>query len=742
MLTHNLLEICCMKASSTHASIPDCRRLVFLMAVTIFASAFLLFQVQPLISKLILPWFGGSPTVWTTAMLFFQCVLFAGYAYAHYATRSIAPRSHLCFHLALIGIAAIFACFVVPSAWFKPNGDENPAMRILLLLAVSIGLPYFTLASTGPLLQAWFSRVQPGRSPYRLYSLSNIGSFLALLSFPYLFEPNLDLPQIARGWTVLFWVFAIACGSVALGMLRRSRTEAVVDRDVDAVTPAEHESTPTWITRSAWIGLPALASLTMIAVTDHVSHHIAPEPRLWITTLGLYLLTFIITFDHPRWYQRRWVGIATLASILVLSTYSSVLDWFSIDWGGGVQVERWSHCIVMFLICFLCHGELIRLRPQSHHYLTEFYLCISAGGALGGLFASFVAVTFFSDYYEWPMCLCLAILLGSWTACEPSATESTHPARRIWLSLGLAGLLLGAYVYWEDPFDWKPGGDDEFLDKIVYRERNFYGVLSVEDREHRTDPDRSYRGFYCGNVTHGLQMQSEHLKLRPTTYYGPQTGVGEAIAYLQQRQHSLRIAVVGLGAGTIAAYGRESDFIDFYEINPGVIRIAKEYFTFLRDCKSKTELILGDARLKMEGQPNKQYDLIVLDAYSGGSVPIHLLTREAFAMYRYRLAPKGLIAAHITNSYLNLYPVVKLQAENLGMAYRCKFMARDRETQTRQNLYFIMTYDSEFIRSHPSVFPPKYDANDQVIGTEEPKAPAAILWTDHFSSINPIERKD
>lgn len=525
-------------------------------------------------------------------------------------------------------------------------------------------------------------------------------------------------------------------------MLRRSRAEAVMDRDVDAVTSAEHGSPPTWSTRIAWIGLPALASLTMIAVTDHVSHHIAPEPRLWITTLGLYLLTFIITFDHPRWYQRRWVGIATLASILVLATYSSVLDALSIGWGGGVQVERWSHCIVMFLICFLCHGELIRLRPSSHHHLTEFYLCISAGGAMGGLFASLVAVYFFSDYYEWPMCLCLAIVLASWTACAPWGMESQPSASRSWRWLGLTSLLLGAYIYREDPFDWKSEDDNEFRSRIVYRERNFYGVLLVEDREHRTDPDKSYRGFYCGNVTHGLQMTSPHLKLRPTTYYGPQTGVGEAIDYLQRRQPSLRIAVVGLGAGSIAAYGRESDVIDFYEINPGVIRIANEYFTFLRDCKSKTELILGDARLKMDSQRNKRYDLIVLDAYSGGSVPIHLLTREAFALHRDRLAPNGLIAAHITNSHLNLYPVVKLQAENLGMAYWCKHVASEQETQTRRNLYLIMTHDSEFIQSHATVFPPIYDAMGQIVGRAEPTAPGAILWTDQFSSINAIERND
>ncbi len=720
------------------------RMLVLLMAVTVFVSAFLLFQVQPLISKLILPWFGGSPTVWTIAMLFFQCALFAGYGYSHLVTRYLPFRTHLKIHVALLVVSAVMSMLILPRDSFKPHGDENPALRILLLLSVCVGLPYVTLASTGPIVQAWFARVCPGQSPYRLYSLSNVGSFLALLSFPYLFEPYFQLPELGRAWTAIYWVFAGCCGGTSLWLMRHTslpedRWQPSYELDVD------QGEKPSWVHRSLWVALPALASLTMIAATDHVSHNVAPEPRLWITTLGLYLLTFIITFEHERWYQRTFVAAACLAAIVLLTGKSEVLDWVGLDWSFGVSELRWSHFAVMFLICFLCHGELVRLRPMGAKYLTEFYLCISAGGACGGIFASIVAVNLFDDFYEWPLCLVVASIAAIWIVCgsRPSRYAKVVAIdRRSIIACGVSLLAIGWIGYMTDPFQWRSADSGDYQTTHLYRGRNFYGAISVEDEIHRSVPSKSFRGFYSGNVTHGMQLSLPEEHLRPVSYYGATSGAGETILYAQRRQSSLRIAVVGLGAGSLASYGRATDQFDFYEINPEVIRVAETYFTFLSECKASTHIFVGDGRLKIQESPHEPYDIILLDAFTGGSVPVHLLTQEAFAMYREHLAEDGFLVVHITNAYLELYPIVKLQAKALGMGYRSKFEAYDRGRMVRRNHYMTITNDSVFLDEFPSVYPPIYDEKETIIDRKEPEVAGATLWTDHFSSINSIERDD
>ncbi len=403
---------------------------IALFALTIFTSAYLLFQVQPLIGKLILPWFGGSPSVWTAAMLFFQCMLFGGYLYAHLIASHIAPRAQVLTHIVLLMLAMAAAVFVLPGPALKPTGDESPTARILLVLIASVGLPYFCLATTGPLIQYWFARACPGRSPFRLYALSNAGSFLALLSFPYVFEPLFEVPTMGRMWTIGFWVFALLCAAVTLhaGLAAASpRAEAVPPTPSSPATPP-HTSTAQ---RAAWVLLPALPSLAFIATTDHVSHDIAPEPRLWITTLALYLLTFIICFDHPRWYRRMPVAAATLVGILLLSGRYDIPAWFGQDWDWGVTEMRWSHMAVMFLICFMCHGELYRRRPADPRHLTEFYLWLAFGGACGGLFVALVATNFFADYYEWTLCLMAAMGLACFILA--SAWRPGRPGRRSWL---------------------------------------------------------------------------------------------------------------------------------------------------------------------------------------------------------------------------------------------------------------------------------------------------------------------
>jgi hypothetical protein len=728
---------------STIATItpPIDRKSVMLFALTIFVSAYLLFQVQPLISKFILPWFGGSPSVWTAAMLFFQCVLFGGYVYAHVISRFGSPRVQSWTHIVLLLSAAALAIFVVPGQALKPTGSEEPIGQILLLLGVSVGVPYFCLATTGPLIQYWFTQVWPDRSVFRLYALSNIGSFLALLSFPYLFEPYFELTEMGHFWTLGFWVFVLLCAAVTLQVRRLSHVFPAVH-----VTPEHVQSTvtpPSMLQRVRWVLLPALASLAFIATTDHVSHNIAPEPRLWIATLALYLLTFIVSFDHPRWYRRSWVALASLAAVLLISGYKEFPGWLGFELDFGVSEVRWSHLIAMFLVCFMAHGELYRLRPANSKHLTEFYLWMSFGGACGGLFVALVATNFFADYYEWSLFLIAAIGLAGFIVRQEIVRLGKPGSGKIASTATvLAGLLFGGLVlYWNDPFHLRSSSEEGYTDTRTYQSRNFYGTISVSERRYRDDPTNDFRVYYSGNVTHGLQFIDPAKSRLPTTYYSAESGVGETLEYAKAKKSSLRVAIVGLGAGTLATYARPADHYDFYEINPAAARVANEWFDNVPNCRAQTkQVIIGDARLKIEQLPDDvQYDVIALDAFSGGSVPIHLLTREAFEIYKRHLKPDGFIAIHITNAYLNLYPVVKRQAEHLGIGYRNKYQRPDQDRRVRHNHYFVMTNDREYLQRFPSENRKHYDDQGTLIRVDDPNLPNVPLWTDHFSSLNSIE---
>lgn len=710
-------------------------RVPLLFALTIFTSAYLLFQVQPLISKFILPWFGGSPAVWTTAMLFFQCTLFGGYVYAHLLTRRRSPRTQAAIHVGLLVLASTLAAFVIPDAALKPTGDEAPIAKILLLLGASVGLPYFCLATTGPLIQYWYARTTAHGSVFRLYALSNVGSFLALLSFPYLFEPRFTLPELGRFWSLGFWAFALLCAGVAL-TVGRCRHWPQIETPASGAASAGLADEPAVARRLLWIGLPALASLAFIATTDHISHDVAPEPRVWISTLALYLLTFVICFDHPRWYRRSGVALAALALAVVLSGKNSLPGLWGGEWDFNVGELRWLHLATMFLACLMCHGELFRRRPGNPRHLTEYYLWMSFGGACGGLFVALIATNLFPDYYEWSVYLLGVVAL----ACAVAGNE-WHWRRplRIGLALAVGGLIL----YWEDPFALRDRSTVAYTDTPLHQARNFYGTVYVKERRYRDDPGRDYRVFYSGQVMHGIQYLDPAKRRQPTSYYAQDSGIGETLAYAQARQPALRVAVIGLGVGTLAAYGRSGDDYDLYEINPQVVDVAKRWFDNLENCQARTRIILGDARLKLEELPaDVRYDVIALDAFSGDSVPIHLLTREAFQSYRKHLKPGGFIAVHITNSYLNLYPVVRRQAEELGMGFRNKYQDEDPERRILGNHYVVITDDREYLARYPSVNRQHRDAAGKLVREEDPNLPNVPLWTDHFSSLTPIELAD
>ena len=720
---------------------------LILFALTIFCSAFLLFQIQPMISKYILPWFGGSPAVWTTAMLFFQCLLFAGYVYAHVLTRLSSRRLQSIIHIALIFSGALLAANILPQAQWKPSGEELPALQVLIILAVSIGAPYFCLATTGPLLQHWFSHTSAAKSVYRLYAVSNIGSFAALISFPYLFEPFFNLDQISRWWSLGFYVFFLMCIPLAMG-LGQSVTPMMNtnNRTINIEVQAEI----TVFKRLGWIFLPALASLVFIATTDQVSHNIAPEPSLWITTLGIYLLTFILTFDHPRWYRPVPTVFFLLIVLCVTAGRDVIPNWLNFEWDYGVSELRIMHYVLLFFVCLLCHGELYRRRPRDVRYLTEFYICMSLGGACGGIFVTLFATYLFNDYYEWPMAilgtviLCFSVLLRDLTWFQLALRQwrsSSKLAGSVTKKLGV--VLFFMVVFSFIVFNSFRKNSNAPLDQVVVnldQSRNFYGTITVQDLKHPEQPELDHRVFLSGQIKHGIQFQSQNLRYQPATYYGPESGVGETFSYLHRSDKPLHVGLIGLGAGTLANYAREQDRFDYFEINPDAVRVAQTWFDNLAASKSKEmHITLGDARIQFERlHESVKYDVIVLDAFTGGSVPIHLLTQEAFAIYKKHLKHNGFIVINITNAYLNLFPVVKAQTAALGLGYRYKFQDLDEARLVKRNQYFIATEDKFYLKEFKSVHRTIVSDSGQKIVEEDRDRPNIRLWTDQYSSIYQI----
>ena len=678
-------------------------------------------------------------------MLFFQSLLCLGYLYAHALASLPSRKTQARIHVVLLVLAALLASRVLPSTELRPESPDSPVFQVLLILGASVGLPYFCLATTGPLVQHWFTSTAHSSSVFRLYALSNVGSFLALLSFPYVLEPWLEQQEMGRLWTAGFWVFALLCLPVALGAWQNKSPVCAGPSEAADGVPAKQRSAvsalkPSLAQRLSWVALPALASLVFIATTDQISHDVAPEPGLWVATLGLYLVTFILTFDHPRWYRPKLFASLTLVLLLASSGLSDIPSWLGIQWEYGVNEVRWSHYALLFVVCMLCHGELYRRRPVDTRRLTEFYLCMSIGGACGGLFVTLVATQFFDDYFEWLMALILVALL----ACHVLFRFEGHASGRVRQAAGaLTAVVMVALLFvMENPWSWRDVHKGDRTEVLLNQVRNFYGTVAVKERRFASEPERNDRVFFSGNVTHGQQFLSDALRHVPTTYYARDSGIGETLQWAMSQKPSLSVALIGLGAGTLANYARQADAYDFYEINPAAVRIAQEWFDNLSTCKAgEKNILLGDARLRMEQLPkDKLYDVIVLDAFTGGSVPIHLLTREAFQIYRDHLKPDGHIAINITNGYLNLYPIVKAQAEVLGMAHRHKYQNLDEVRNVRRNLHFIMTRDQAYLKAYPSINREIRDDQGRVLRYEPVDQTGLRLWTDQFSSIAPIVR--
>lgn len=661
---------------------------LLLPAATIFLSAFLLFQVQPLVGKLALPWFGGSAGVWTTCLLFFQLLLLLGYLYAHVVVHRLGPRGQVLVHGGLLA-AALLTLPLRPHELFRPSGSEEPTLRLLGLLAMTAGLPYFLLSTTGPLVQAWVART--GKVPYRLFALSNLGSMLALLSYPVAVEPHLRLRHQAWAWSLGFLAFT----ALILLVARRSAHPVARPEAMAGNAPGR------W-TKGLWILLAAVPSILLMAVTSHLSTNVAPIPFLWVAPLALYLLSFILCFDSDRWY-RRWLFLPLLPA--ALGGMAALLHPDRRFWSMRGQVL--VYCAGLFAVCMAGHGELARLRPDPSR-LTGFYLRISIGGALGGLLVALGAPRWFQSYLELPVGLILA-------AAVVFLALAANPIARKWLqrsALLACAILVGGLA----AFTAKVHRADS--EGAVARGRNFYGALTVYDRR-----AGSWRTLSHGTITHGGQFLDAAKANRPVTYYGPSSGIGLAIRALPEGPRKL--AVVGLGAGSLAVWGRSTDRVTFYEINPLVESFARHYFRFLKDAAATVDIRFGDARLTLEREPDQDYDLIAVDAFSSDAIPVHLLTREAFAGYARHLRPGGVLAVHISNRYLDLAPVVRAGAAPLGLHARVVDNDGNDENELYGSTWVLLCREESFF--HGGLF----QENRDVARLEA----APIAWTDDFSNL-------
>jgi hypothetical protein len=676
-----------------------------LFALTVFLSAFLLFQVQPLIGKAILPWYGGGPAVWSITVLFFQAVLFAGYLYAFLAVRYLPPRPLAIVHTMLLAAAAVTLPINPPPSW-QPTGSDEPALHALGVLAFSVGLPYFLLASTAPLVQVWFSRTNAVGSPYRLYALSNAGSLLALLSYPILVEPVFGLKSQGWGWSAGFVTFAVCCAAGGWWAARAGRETAA------AAISATTAGVVTWSQRLRWLLLPACASVLLLATTNYICQDVASLPLLWIAPLSLYLVTFILCFDSDRWYRRSW-----WMGAMALSFAGIYWNW---DHGSNslLVAQVGVHLFLLFACGMVCHGELVRLRPPPAQ-LTSFYLSISAGGAIGGIFVGLIAPHLFYEFSELPLAILACGLLAMWCVYADNASPF-YRGQKFWAWAAAVFLLANLGIaFWSFAGKSRAGA--------LYRARNFYGALAVMER-HPFEPRNHVILMRNGRINHGAQFQDEVRRREPHHYHDPASGVGQLLSSLPGTNR--RIGVTGLGIGTLAAYGKPGDYYRFYEINPLATAAAHEYFSYLKDSAAKCDVIDGDARLSLEqelaaGKP-QNFDVLVLDAFSGDAVPMHLLTKEACAAYLEHLKPNGLLAINVTNLHLDLIPVTQALANEFGLEMRV-VAAFDNAAEGRlATCWVLLARDRTFFDRHPVTSEFDYEA--------QPKKPP-ILWTDDFSNI-------
>jgi hypothetical protein len=708
------------------------RQFSIVFSVTIFTSAFLLFALEPMTGKLLLPWFGGAPSVWITCVLFFQLLLLGGYAYAHLIATGLQLRRQVLVHLGAVTVCLTVMTLlairwdspIMPPASWKPNGPQRPELHILLILCAGVGLPYFLLSTTAPLLQKWFANFSSTLSAYRLYALSNLGAMLGLLSYPFIVEPALSLHRQTCLWCSLFVVFGLGVAASAMS-LRGHEQSPVPNADNPHALSGQLvvDAKPTLFVRCLWLALAACASLMFIAATNQLCEDIAAVPFLWVLPLSIYLLSFIVCFGAVSGYKRAVFNPALFATI-TLTCIVLYRPYTTIFWQSAV------YSLLVGTSCMVCHGELVRLKPGAGA-ITSFYLMVSAGGALGGLFAAVLAPLLFRGYWELQLSIwgCGALLLGCLMRDQDSWIHERRPLLAIALlaaavllpevvmvgagklasglfyniAAGGAAIVGAAVIYGRRQGGVSNAGSGFLpvsvaasllmlasvllssignrLNSSVFAVRNFYGAFAVLERD-SSDPAWHAYVLRHGRIVHGVQFTQRDKRRQPSAYYGPASDVGLLMLHhprrsaADPRQRSLRVGVVGLGIGTIAAYGHPGDYMRFYEINPAMIKVAageSGYFTYLRDSRARIEVVPGDGRLSMEreirdGEPQR-FDLLIIDAFSGDAIPMHLLTKEAMAVYMRELAPDGVVGLHVSNNYFDLRPIAARLAEYYGLHY-------------------------------------------------------------------------
>lgn len=726
-----------------------------LFSLTLFVSAFLLFCVQPMIARMVLPLLGGTPAVWTTCMVFFQALLLAGYAYAHIVTSKIQLRIQVLMQSALVLLPAVVLPFGIPAdATRSLSATVNPTGWLLLLLLGVVGLPFFVVATSAPLLQRWFSQTGHPKAadPYFLYGASNLGSMLALLAYPFVIEPGLGLTHQRTVWALGYAVLAslmLACAA-----LLWKRHDRPVEPSAD-LRPADDPERLRIGQVLRWIALAFVPSSLMLGVTTYMTTDIASIPLFWVIPLALYLLTFILTFARRPPLPHRWVVLSF--------PFAAALLTFLLGIFAGSQTETRDipfHLACFFLAAMLCHGELVQRRPHSTH-LTAFYLAMSFGGVLGGVFNALIAPVVFDRVAEYPIALLLACLLlpgkpAQASRVRPLLLDLLWPAAVGLLAWGVITLLgrsstlngdavlkvtIGAaafacYTLRNHPLRFAlalaaillvAGMFNGQFERALYQRRGYFGVLRVS-----YDPASHAHELVNGHTLHGMQSLYPDRRREPLTYYFRTGPIGQVFDKLRGRLDRASLAIVGLGAGTLAAYAQPGQHWDFFDIDPVVERIARDpgLFTYLEDSRaSSIKVNLGDARLRLQDAPEHGYTLIVLDAFGSDSIPIHLLTREALRLYLSKLAEGGVIAFHISNRYIDLGPVVGGLARDAGKS--CLIQS-DREIsaeETKQNKFASdwavvagRAADLDVLQQDPRWEPP-------VLRDQE------SVWTDDYSNL-------
>ena len=714
--------------------------------VAVFLNAALLFSVQPMFSKMALPLLGGTPAVWNTCMLFFQAALLGGYLYAHLTTSKLSIRRHVPVHVALLAVSGLVLPIGI-AANAKPPADGSPILWLVGLLTVSLGAPFLMLSTGAPLLQRWFSQTnhRDAASPYFLYAASNLGSMVALLAYPTLLERTMSLTTQTRIWTVGYVVLVAMIA--ACGLIVRNAAPRRAASNTAAAGPNEEPSEPiTTARRLRWIALSAVPSSMLLGVTTYLSTDVAAIPLLWILPLALYLLTFVAAFSSRVWFR----------PALVLGLQAVFLVWLamtmSLGLSGLVAVMAPAHLGLLFLTGLACHGALSQDRPPPRQ-LTEFYLWISLGGMFGGLFNALIAPHVFSTVAEYPIAIAAAALM------RPSRTSGGAVARvldvllPIALAIGVFVLLRGGLpvpgwsmrtsiavfsiaaiaclTFYRRPLRFALGLAAIFggsalglarTEQVVYRARSFFGVNKVV----RKPP---VFALFHGTTMHGAQSTVRSERLEPLTYYHRNSPIGVVFERLMQATPVRRVGVVGLGVGSLACYGRSGEPWTYFEIDPLVERIARDerYFTFLRDCPPKPRVVIGDGRLSLLAEPDSSFDLLVIDAFGSDAIPVHLLTREATALYLRKLRPDGIVAFHISNRYLDLEPVVASTAKSLGAA---SMLGLDGIISSRQAEQY-KTLSRWVMVSHGAG---RLAPLTELPGWGEPTVRADAVWTDDFSN--------